>query len=122
MGNAGEEGEMCYFDGRGKALRNLPGKDGNLTWQTQGIGPLRVLFNKETKRARILLRAEPSGRAVVNASIHRDIDYKVQGTTLQFFAPNDTGRGMDLHIVRIKKEAAEELDKAIKTVKGCLPV
>lgn len=121
MGNAGEEGEDCIFNGRGKGLKSVEGKDGEKSWATQGVGPLRILVDKESKRARILLRAEPSGRAVLNTSINRAIDYKVQGTSCQFLVPRDDGSGMDLWILRIKKEAAEELETALKSAKEGLP-
>lgn len=117
MSNAGEEGEDCIFNGRAKGLKSVEAKAGEKTWETQGVGALRVLVNKETKRARILLRAEPSGRAVLNTAINRAIDYKVQGTSCQFLVPREDGSGMDLWVLRIKKEAAEELENALKTAK-----
>ncbi|CRG87820.1 putative protein DDB_G0274915 [Talaromyces islandicus] len=120
MSNAGEEGEDCIFNGRAKGLKIVETKGGDKTeksWETQGVGPLRVLINKETKRARILLRAEPSGRAVLNTLINSGIDYKVQGTNCQFLVPREDGSGADLWTLRIKKDAAEELENALKTAK-----
>ncbi|QKX63315.1 uncharacterized protein TRUGW13939_10485 [Talaromyces rugulosus] len=120
MSNAGEEGEDCIFNGRAKGLKSVEAKVGEKSeksWETQGVGALRILVNRDTKRARILLRAEPSGRAVLNTSINRAIDYKIQGTSCQFLVPREDGSGMDLWTLRIKKEAAEELEAALKSAK-----
>jgi hypothetical protein len=120
MSNAGEEGEDCIFNGRAKGLKSVEAKVGEKSeksWETQGVGALRILVNRDAKRARILLRAEPSGRAVLNTSINRAIDYKVQGTSCQFLVPREDGSGMDLWTLRIKKEAAEELETALKSAK-----
>jgi hypothetical protein len=123
MSNAGEEDEDCIFNTRAKGLKSVEAKGGDKTektWETQGVGSLRILVNKETKRARILLRAEPSGRAVLNTSINIAIDYKVQGTNCQFLVPREDGSGMDLWTLRIKKDVAGELENALKTAKESL--
>ncbi|KAH8701627.1 hypothetical protein BGW36DRAFT_101859 [Talaromyces proteolyticus] len=124
MGNAGEEGEECFFDGRSKGLKLVEKKSGDKTeksWEVQGVGSLRVLVNKEANRARIVLRAEPSGRAVLNTAISRTIDYKIQGTTCTFPVPRADGSAMDIWTLRIKKEAASELETALKSAKESLP-
>ena len=90
-------------------------------WETQGLGPLRVLVNRETKRARLLLRADPSGKAVLNTSISRQIEYKVQSGSCTFLVPRENGSGVDLWSLRFKKEFTAEVENAVKTAKEGLP-
>ena len=91
------------------------------TWEVQGVGQLRFLFNKETKRARILLRAEPSGRAVLNTSINRAIDYKVVPGSCQFLVPHADGSpGMDFWALKFQKEVTADVEKALKSAKDSL--
>lgn len=125
MTNAGEEDEDCLCEVRCKGLK-LAEKTADSgktekTWEVQGLGPLRVLVNRETKRARLLLRADPSGKAVLNTSISRAIEYKIQSGNCTFVAPRADGSGMDLWTLRFKKEWTAEVENAVKTAKEGLP-
>jgi RanBP1 domain len=124
MSNAGEEDEECLYEGRSRAMKFVEKQsDGKIekAWETQGVGQLRLLVNKETKKARIVLRAEPSGRAVLNTSINRAIDYKVQPGSCQFLVPRADGSGVDLWGLRFKKEVTAEVEGALKSAKDSLP-
>ena len=116
VGNAGEEDEDLLHTVRSRAL-----KFQNNTWEVQGVGQLRVLFNKATGRARIVLRTEPAGKVVLNSAIHKAINYKVQGSSVQFVVPRATGDGADSWALRVKtKEAAAELGEALTKAKESL--
>lgn len=125
MTNAGEEDEDCLYEvrSRGAKLVEKTADNGKTEkiWETQGLGPLRVLVNRETKRARLLLRADPSGKAVLNASINRAIDYKVQPGSCSFLVPRADGPGMDAWVLRFKKEFTAEVENAVNTAKAGLP-
>ena len=123
--NAGEEDEDCLFEVRCKGMKFVEKTSDNgkieKVWETQGLGPLRVLVNRETKRARLLLRADPSGKAVLNTSINRSIDYKVQPGSCSFPVPRTDGSGLDSWALRFRKEWTAELENALKTAKAGLP-
>ncbi|QGA16175.1 hypothetical protein EYB26_003842 [Talaromyces marneffei] len=123
--NAGEEDEDCLCEVRSKGLKLAEKTADNgkteKTWEVQGLGPLRVLVNRETKRARFLLRADPSGKAVLNTSISRAIEYKTQSGNCTFLVPRVDGSGMDLWTLRFKKEFTAEVENAVKTAKEGLP-
>jgi RanBP1 domain len=78
---AGEEDEECLFEARSKALKFITEEAAKTskklpnTWQTMGVGPLRLLKNKETGKCRILLRAEPGANIIVNANLLPTMEY-----------------------------------------------
>lgn len=116
VGNAGEEDEDVLHTVRSRAL-----KFQNNTWEVQGVGQLRVLLNKATGRARIVLRTEPAGKVVLNSAIHKAINYKVQGSSVQFVVPRVAGDGADSWALRVKtKEMAAELGEALTKAKESL--
>lgn len=122
MTNAGEEDEDCVYSGRSRGLKYAEkSAGGEKTWEVQGVGAVRLLVNRDTKKARIILRAEPSGRAVLNTAISRSITYKIQPGSCSFLVPRPDGSGMDLWALRFKKEATEEFEKALNTAKDSLP-
>jgi hypothetical protein len=114
--NAGEEDENCIYEVRCRGSKLV-----EKSWEVQGVGPLRVLVNKETKRARLLLRADPSGKAVLNTSISRTIDYKIQPGGCTFLVPRGDGSVMDFWALRFKKDHTAKFENAMKTAKEGLP-
>ncbi|CAD0081638.1 unnamed protein product [Aureobasidium vineae] len=45
-------------------------EDDNLaSWVPQGVGPVRILASKETAKPRIFMRADPSGKVVLDVGI-----------------------------------------------------
>ncbi|KAL1962162.1 hypothetical protein VTN77DRAFT_508 [Rasamsonia byssochlamydoides] len=117
VGNAGEENEDVVFVTRARALKYQQ-KSG---WETQGVGPLRVLKHRQEGRARLVLRADPSGKVVLNTAIQKAIDYKVSNNSIQFGVPRADGSGLDPWALRVKtKEDAEKLGKALEDVKRSL--
>jgi hypothetical protein len=117
MGNAGEEGEDLVLMTRARALvfKPAPGPG----WGTQGVGALRVLVNQAEGRARLVLRAEPSGKVVLNTAIQKAINYTVSENSVQFVVARPDGSSMDMWALRVKtKEAAAELGKALNSAKS----
>ncbi|KAL9103240.1 MAG: hypothetical protein Q9163_001691 [Psora crenata] len=73
---AGEEDEDVLFEVKAKGLRyDVETKQ----WISKGVGPLRVLKHRETGKPRIVLRAEPSGRVVINSGFVKEGSYENLG-------------------------------------------
>lgn len=119
-GGAGEENEDILHEVRAKALKYVPKGDGEGSpWETKGLGPLRILKHKETKHTRILLRADPSGKIVLNKSILGNVEYKASGKTLKLLTAGDSGSTLETWILQLKTpELAESLAKALEANKA----
>lgn len=89
-------------------------KDG---WNSQGVGFLRVLKDRTTSRGRVILRADPSGKIVLNASLIKQLDYTVKGTSVHFLVPQVDGPP-EQWAIRVKKEEAERLGTAMEETKA----
>ena len=71
--HVGEEDEDVLLEVKAKGLRyNAETK----SWMSKGVGPLRVLKHRETGKPRIVLRAEPSGRVVINSGFIKEGNYE----------------------------------------------
>ncbi|GAQ02851.1 hypothetical protein ALT_0172 [Aspergillus lentulus] len=111
---AGEEDEDIVIETRARALKIKPGAG----WESQGVGYLRVLKNRNTSRSRIILRADPSGKVVLNAALLKDIKYTINANSVQFLVPQAEG-APEQWAVRVKgKEEAERLHSAIEESKA----
>ena len=111
-GGPGEENEEVLHQVRAKALKFEPSKDagGKSDWVVKGLGPLRVLKNKETGSSRVLLRADPSGTIVLNKGILGNVTYTATGKTLKLLTAGDGGHGLETWLLQVKTPAgAEEL-------------
>ncbi|GIJ92276.1 hypothetical protein Asppvi_011253 [Aspergillus pseudoviridinutans] len=111
---AGEEDEDIVIETRARALKIKSGAG----WESQGVGYLRVLKNRNTSRSRIILRADPSGKVVLNAALLKDIKYTINANSVQFLVPQAEG-APEQWAVRVKgKEEAERLHSAIEESKA----
>ncbi|KKK25770.1 hypothetical protein ARAM_002025 [Aspergillus rambellii] len=110
---AGEENEDVVMETRARGMK-LSAEAG---WESQGVGFLRVLKDRTTSRGRILLRADPSGKVVLNVALMKEITYSVSGTSVQFLVPQADGPP-EKWAVRVKKEEAERLGKAMEETKS----
>lgn len=111
-GGPGEENEEVLHQVRAKALKFEPSKDagGKNDWVVKGLGPLRVLKNKETGSSRVLLRADPSGTIVLNKGILGNVTYTATGKTLKLLTAGEGGQGLETWLLQVKTPAgAEEL-------------
>jgi hypothetical protein len=110
-GGTGEEDEEVIFEARARALKLV-----SESWESQGVGLLRILKHKTTSRSRILLRAQPSGKVVLNAALMREIKYTLTGSAVQFLVPHSDDPP-ERWAVRVKKEEVERLMTSIETSK-----
>ena len=110
--NAGEENEDCLMETRARGLKLKP-KEG---WDSQGVGFIRILKNRDTSRSRVLLRADPSGNVVLNTILMKEIKYTVNGTSVQFPVPKSDG-GMEQWAIRVKKEDVGRLGSTMEEAK-----
>ena len=69
----GEENEDVVLQVKAKALKWDTAKS---TWASKGVGPLRVLKNRESHLTRVLLRQDPSGRIVLNFGLSKSFTYE----------------------------------------------
>ncbi|KAK2808888.1 hypothetical protein FQN50_004364 [Emmonsiellopsis sp. PD_5] len=104
MRGAGEENEEEVHEVRCKAMKHQPAQSEEIPakWHTQGVGLFRILKNKDTSRCRMLLRAEPSGRVILNSNLSAHVNYKPNKTSVQFLValPGKT----EMWLVRTKTE------------------
>ncbi|CAG9949709.1 unnamed protein product [Clonostachys rosea f. rosea IK726] len=117
-----EEGEDTLHEVRAKVLKFIPaGSEGDdkpkskSPWSTQGVGPLRVLQNKETKLVRLLLRAEPRGHVALNRALMPEMSYKADNKYVKITTSNEKGDGLETWMIQVKtKELAIELAEALE--------
>jgi hypothetical protein len=105
-GGPGEEDEEAIHEVRAKALKFLQGEGGDSSnkWETQGVGPLRVLKHKETGVSRILLRADPRGTIVLNKALLSGVKYEAQKKTVKFLTAGEHGNGIETWLLQVKTE------------------
>ncbi|TQB76093.1 hypothetical protein MPDQ_000857 [Monascus purpureus] len=108
---AGEENEDLVLETRARGLKIKPGAG----WESQGVGYLRVLKHRTTSRSRIILRADPSGKVVLNTALNKAIDYSASGNNVRFFVPQAEGPP-EQWALRVKKE---EVDRLASTLEEC---
>lgn len=108
---AGEENEDVVIETRARGLKFV-----DKSWESQGVGFLRVLKDRTTSRGRVILRADPSGNVVLNAALMKAIEYKVSGNNVQFLVPKAEGPP-EQWALRVKKEDVERLGAAMQETK-----
>ncbi len=69
----GEEDEDVVLQVKAKALK---WDTASSSWTSKGVGPLRVLKNRESQQTRVLLRQDPSGRIVLNFALSKSFTYE----------------------------------------------
>jgi hypothetical protein len=85
---AGEEDEDNIYEVRSKALKFDTTTN---KWETAGLGPLRFLKHKETGKTRVLLRADPSGKIVLNKGLLPKVKYEPKAKTVTAVFANGEG-------------------------------
>jgi hypothetical protein len=111
-GGAGEEEEEVVFEVRARALKAIPGSG----WAGQGTGVLRVLKHRISGRSRVLLRADPSGKVILNAALVRQIYYKLSGSSVQFLVPG-VSRQLERWAIKVREQ--ENAVQLAATMENC---
>ena len=94
--------EEILFDGvKGKAMKyERPSQDATSSWVNKGVGPVRLLKGKSNGVVRILMRASPSGKVVINARLLTEVSYtNPQPRTVQVPIMEEDGQ-MSTWIIR----------------------
>ncbi|KAL2042176.1 hypothetical protein N7G274_005364 [Stereocaulon virgatum] len=71
-GGQGEEDEDVAFVVKGKAIMYNPSSK---VWDTKGLGFLRILKHRDTGKSRMVMRTDPSGKIILNASLSSQLKY-----------------------------------------------
>lgn len=111
----GEEHEDVLFTVKAKAMIYAAEKK---NWLSKGVGMLRVLKHRDSKKTRILMRQDPSGKIVLNVALVGTLKYEHSPPKVVKMAiPTDTGK-LSTWLVRVgKDEDAMELAKILEVEK-----
>jgi hypothetical protein len=75
---AGEEKEDVLFEVKARARELAKKKDGDeKEWILRGVGDFRVLKRRDSKKTRVLMRAGPSGKIVLNSGLMANMTYRL---------------------------------------------
>ncbi|KAJ5823631.1 hypothetical protein N7447_005971 [Penicillium robsamsonii] len=110
-GNGGEEEETVVFEDKSRVFKL------EAAWLPKGTGPVRLLKHPVTGRARIVARAEPSGKVTLNILLKKEFDYKLTTNSVQFLVPDETGK-LTHWAVRVKGERLQEFHDLIQKIKN----
>ncbi|KAL4232099.1 E3 SUMO-protein ligase RanBP2 [Mactra antiquata] len=124
----GEEEEHVIFSHRAKLFRFNKGE-----WKERGLGDVKVLFNAETNKARIVMRREHILKLCCNHYIFPDLSFKPMpnsnGRALVWFAMDfaDGETKSEQFSIRFKTEdIAKDFESAVATaqsvIKGTLTI
>ncbi|KAJ6014812.1 hypothetical protein N7540_009403 [Penicillium herquei] len=109
----GETGEESVFQCRARAFKLAKGKG----WESQGTGFANLLVN-QSGRARIVLRADPSGSIILNALLKKEIEYKFTNkNSVQFFVPQAGGEP-EQWAIRVKVDIAQSFHEKVEAIKN----
>ncbi|PVH74156.1 hypothetical protein DL98DRAFT_519470 [Cadophora sp. DSE1049] len=118
-GGPGEENEEVLFEVRAKALMFTTTAEEGSKWTTKGLGPLRVLQDKDTKAVRMLLRADPLGTVVLNKALLSQVTYEAAAKTVKLLANADDGKGLETWLLQVKTvEIAKDLAAVLEKNKS----
>ncbi|KAK9356905.1 hypothetical protein V1523DRAFT_430276 [Lipomyces doorenjongii] len=120
----GEEEEDVVLEGRTKvfqfktaAEQKAEAKDGKKTdiqdgFVTIGLGPYRVLTHQKTTKTRILVRADGSGRVILNIGLRKNVEYSATDTSVRILDFIEGGKGVT-YLLKVKTKADAEKLKDI---------
>uniref|UniRef100_A0A1I8MWD0 E3 SUMO-protein ligase RanBP2 n=1 Tax=Musca domestica TaxID=7370 RepID=A0A1I8MWD0_MUSDO len=109
----GEEDEDPLYVHRAKLFRFTEGE-----WKERGLGNVKILRHKQTKKLRVVMRREQVLKICLNHVLNEDVDYKRKDEKSWLFVVNDFSEGaveLEQFSLRFKtKEIAEEFMTAVK--------
>lgn len=109
----GEEDEELLYVHRAKLYRFVDGE-----WKERGLGNVKILRHKETKKLRVVMRREQILKICLNHVLNEDVDYKRKDDKSWLFVVNDFSEGsveLEKFSLRFKtKEVAEAFMNAIQ--------
>ncbi|KAJ5769834.1 uncharacterized protein N7511_001885 [Penicillium nucicola] len=111
QGNGGEEDETVVFEEKCRAFKLTTG------WTSQATGPVRLLKHPVTGRARIVIRAEPSGNVVLNTLLKKELVYSMTTNSVQLMVPVEGGKATQW-AVRVKREKLNEFFNLVQEIKN----
>jgi hypothetical protein len=116
----GEEDEDVLFKTRAKAREYAILRGGDKKeWITRGVGQLRVLKHRESKKTRIVMRTGPAGKIILNTALMSEMDYKVSGERAVLFGiVTDEGKLNQWMISVGTKEEATQLSTLLQENKA----
>ena len=101
---SGEENETAKFTIRSK-LMEYDSKNSENPYTNKGIGELKVLFNEQTKKSRILIRADGSLRVLLNTLILSSVKYDSIGNGSLIRVPTidaDDSSKIITYVIKVK--------------------
>ncbi|KAJ3013230.1 UNVERIFIED_CONTAM: hypothetical protein HDU68_000814, partial [Siphonaria sp. JEL0065] len=118
MRGAGEESEQTLYS----VLTRAHVYDAaNKKWADVGKGILKINQNPETKKSRLILRADGSGRVLLNVAVFSGMGVKVEtaAKSVSFMAVGE-GAKLNKYLVKVKDIGAAqalcgEIEKVVKT-------
>lgn len=110
----GEENEDSVYEKRSKVYEVADGQV-----KSVGLGNLRVLVNNETKKSRLLVRADGSGRVLVNIGLRKALTYTHQGNGSVKVLDFTADQKPVTYLLRVKTAAdGDELASKLQEVKN----
>lgn len=101
-GGPGEENEDILFEARAKTSKWDETKK---EWATQGLGPFRIMKNRETGVTRMLMRQDPSGRVIINSNIQAGVTYKAENKSTTRIPMIGSDGKFETWIVKVGKDS-----------------
>lgn len=111
----GEENEDNLYTKRSKLMLFNPANK-EQPYESKGLGELKVLQDKETKKSRILVRSDGANRVLLNAAINKDFKYDTigKGDTVRIPVVSSEGK-IETYMARVKTpEDGSNLLKALQ--------
>ncbi|KAK7207149.1 hypothetical protein BZA70DRAFT_286525 [Myxozyma melibiosi] len=114
---AGEEEEDIAMSGRTKVFEykkaaDIKAENGNKAeakdgYVAIGLGTYKLLQHQTTKKSRIIVRAEGSGRVILNVLLRKGVDYTTTGNNVRIvdFLPDNKGVS---YLLRLKEASSAE--------------
>lgn len=102
------------YEARCKAMKFVKGS--TPPWQSEGVGPIRILTAKDTGKPRVLMRADPSGKVKLNFNVvlNKDLYTHKGGKMAQVTVPGEDKK-METYMCTFKDETkAKEFVQAMQ--------